>query len=111
MIRRLKIGEVSERLNIPAYVLRYWENEFRELKPEKSRSGQRLYSEDEIAFIQKIAMLRYSEKLTISGCKNRLLQEKQHTAKTEHTADHSDGILEKINSIKKGLQDVLDQLR
>ncbi len=111
MTRRLKIGDVSELLNIPAYVLRYWETEFPELKPEKSRSGQRLYSDKDIAFIEKIAQLRYTEKLTISGCKDRLKQEKQSQNIPEGKVTYSPDVEEKIDTIKKGLQKILDQLR
>ncbi|MGB3976120.1 MAG: MerR family transcriptional regulator [bacterium] len=111
MTRRLKIGDVSELLNIPSYVLRYWETEFPELKPEKSRSGQRLYSNEDIAFIEKIARLRYVEKLTISGCKERLKQEKHSQSNAEQGTGYPSDIGDKINSIKKGLQKILEQLR
>jgi DNA-binding transcriptional MerR regulator len=108
--KRLKIGDVSDLLKIPAYVLRYWETEFPELKPDKSRAGQRLYDEKEIAFIKKIADLRYNEKLTISGCKTRLKQEKIRNIQKHVISDQTDLILEKINVIKKGLQEVLEEL-
>ncbi|MBN1879966.1 MerR family transcriptional regulator [bacterium] len=108
--KRLKIGEVSKLLNIPAYVLRYWENEFIELHPDKSRAGQRLYDEAEVEIIRKIATLRYSEKLTINGCKNRLKQENDDKPAGKETSVDSEILLDRIGKIKKGLQDVLDEL-
>ncbi len=108
--KRLKIGQVSDMLNIPAYVLRYWETEFPELKPDKSRAGQRLYDEKEIAFIKKIAELRYNEKLTISGCKTRLKQQNKRTNQQQLLSENTGVILQQIDEIKKGLQDVLEEL-
>ena len=108
--KRLKIGEVSELLNIPAYVLRYWEDEFPELHPEKSRAGQRLYDDSEVEFIRKIAYLRYTEKLTISGCRARLKQQKKEQPLEPARQVVSETLVDRLQSIKKGLQDVLKEL-
>lgn len=67
-----KIGEACKRLEIQPYVLRYWETEFPALAPAKSRSGQRVYSEEELAVIQRIKELLYGEGYTIAGAKKRL---------------------------------------
>jgi DNA-binding transcriptional MerR regulator len=67
-----KIGEACKLLDIQPYVLRYWETEFPELSPNKSRSGQRVYSEDELALIRRIKELLYAEGFTIAGAKKRL---------------------------------------
>lgn len=67
-----KIGEACKLLDIQPYVLRYWETEFPELSPNKSRSGQRVYSEDELALIRRIKELLYEEGFTIAGAKKRL---------------------------------------
>ena len=67
-----KIGEACKLLEIQPYVLRYWETEFPELSPNKSRSGQRVYSEDELALIRRIKELLYEEGFTIAGAKKRL---------------------------------------
>ncbi len=67
-----KIGEACKLLDIQPYVLRYWETEFPELSPNKSRSGQRVYSEDELALIRRIKELLYDEGFTIAGAKKRL---------------------------------------
>lgn len=67
-----KIGEACKLLDIQPYVLRYWETEFPELSPSKSKSGQRVYSEEELALIRRIKELLYDEGFTIAGAKKRL---------------------------------------
>ncbi len=67
-----KIGEACKKLDIQPYVLRYWETEFPFLKPSKSKSGQRVYSEDELKIIGRIKELLYEEGYTIAGAKKKL---------------------------------------
>ena len=67
-----KIGEACKRLDIQPYVLRYWETEFPMLKPDKSSSGQRVYSERDLATIRRIKELLYDEGYTIAGAKKKL---------------------------------------
>ena len=67
-----KIGEACKELGIQPYVLRYWETEFPALAPNKSRSGQRVYSEKEIEIIRRIKTLLYDEGYTIAGAKKKL---------------------------------------
>lgn len=71
------IGEVSNVVQVPAYVLRYWESEFRLLRPSRRTSGQRKYIRNDIDLIFKIKDLLYSKKFTISGAKKFLLEEKR----------------------------------
>lgn len=67
-----KIGEACQKLDIQPYVLRYWETEFPSLSPDKSRSGQRVYSEKELILIRRIKQLLYDEGYTIAGAKKKL---------------------------------------
>ena len=67
-----RIGEVSRLLDLKPSVLRFWETEFSSLCPHKSRSGQRLYSREDIERLIEIKKLLYTEKLTIEGAKKRL---------------------------------------
>ena len=67
-----KIGEACKALEIQPYVLRYWETEFPALSPNKSRSGQRVYSEKELGVIRRIKELLYEEGYTIAGAKKKL---------------------------------------
>ncbi len=67
-----KIGEACKRLDIQPYVLRYWETEFPALSPDKSKSGQRVYSREDLAIIRRIKELLYDEGYTIAGAKKKL---------------------------------------
>ena len=67
-----KIGEACKRLDIQPYVLRYWETEFPALSPDKSKSGQRVYSRQDLAVIRRIKELLYDEGYTIAGAKKKL---------------------------------------
>jgi len=67
-----KIGEACKILDIQPYVLRYWETEFAILSPSKSKSGQRVYGEDDFALIRRIKELLYDEGFTIAGAKKKL---------------------------------------
>ncbi len=70
-----KIGEACKILEIQPYVLRYWETEFPFLKPNKSKSGQRVYSDHELDVIRRIKELLYEEGYTIAGAKKKLESE------------------------------------
>lgn len=67
-----KIGEVANIVGVKPYVLRYWETEFPDIAPSKSKSKQRLYKRKEVEMILKIRDLLYKEKFTIDGARNRL---------------------------------------
>ena len=67
-----KIGEVSELLGLPTHVLRFWETEFKRIKPKRTSSGQRLYRKRDVACIVKIKHLLYEKGFTISGARQHL---------------------------------------
>ena len=67
-----KIGEACKQLDIQPYVLRYWETEFPALSPDKSKSGQRVYSRQDLGIIRRIKELLYDEGYTIAGAKKKL---------------------------------------
>ena len=66
------IGEVSKMVGLKAYVLRYWETEFKQLSPPKNRAGNRTYRQKDIDLILKIKELLYSNKYTIEGARSLL---------------------------------------
>lgn len=70
--RYFTIGEVSELCGVKPHVLRYWEQEFTQLKPVKRRGNRRYYQHHEVLLIRKIRSLLYDEGFTISGARNRL---------------------------------------
>jgi len=70
--RYFTIGEVSELCGVKPYVLRYWEQEFTQLKPMKRRGNRRYYQHHEVLLIRRIRDLLYDQGFTISGARNRL---------------------------------------
>ena len=70
--RYFTIGEVSELCGVKPYVLRYWEQEFTQLRPVKRRGNRRYYQHHEVLLIRRIRELLYEQGFTISGARNRL---------------------------------------
>lgn len=67
-----RIGEVSDIVGVKPYVLRYWETEFGDVRPTKSKSGQRLYKRRDVELLMSVKTLLYEERYTIDGAKQRL---------------------------------------
>ncbi len=78
-----RIGEVEAITAVPAYVLRYWESEFKLLRPKKNPAGQRLYRPRDLELVQRIKVLLYDERLTLEGAKKRLIAESRRTDQLE----------------------------
>jgi hypothetical protein len=70
--RYFTIGEVADLCGVRSHVLRYWEQEFSQLSPQKRRGNRRYYQHHEVVLIRKIRSLLYEEGFTISGARNRL---------------------------------------
>ena len=81
--RYFTIGEVSELCGVKAHVLRYWEQEFTQLKPVKRGGNRRYYQHHEVLLIRRIRQLLYEEGFTISGARSRL---DQHAIRQEEAA-------------------------
>jgi len=75
--RYFRIGEVSALTGLETYVLRYWETEFPEIKPVRSRAGQRLYRKQDIETVFEIKDLLYDKRFTITGAKQYLKARRQ----------------------------------
>jgi DNA-binding transcriptional MerR regulator len=82
-----KIGEACKKLDIQPYVLRYWETEFSALSPDKSKSGQRVYTTKDLQVIGRIKELLYEEGFTIAGAKKKLDGELKTGLKPLHGSD------------------------
>jgi len=67
-----RIGEVSQIVGVEPHVLRYWETEFRSIRPQKSRKGQRIYSRRDVDKLLKVRDLLYTHGFTIAGARRRL---------------------------------------
>jgi DNA-binding transcriptional MerR regulator len=70
--KRLRIGEVARLLGVEPYVLRFWEEEFSQLKAARTAKGQRYYTREHLRLLERIRHLLYEEKLTIKGARQRL---------------------------------------
>ena len=124
--RYFTIGEVSELCGVKPHVLRYWEQEFTQLKPVKRRGNRRYYQHHEVLLIRKIRELLYEQGFTISGARNRLegVDEKaEKSARAAETANAtnqniaaSSADASKLNSVdiialKAQLQQVINLLK
>ncbi|MDP6477367.1 MAG: MerR family transcriptional regulator [Nitrospinaceae bacterium] len=102
-----KIGEVAELAGVEQHVLRYWEDEFDTLRPNKNRSGQRLYEKKDVDLILEIQRLLYLEKYTIAGAKKRLKESKKKRSQLslgfdrESFLDQKKKIISELDSILK----------
>lgn len=67
-----RIGEVAQLVGVETHVLRYWESEFPTIRPQKSRSGQRVYSRKDVTKLLRVKELLYAERFTIEGARQRL---------------------------------------
>ena len=67
-----RIGEVSQIVGVEPHVLRYWETEFRSIRPQKSRKGQRVYSRRDVDKLLRVKDLLYTHRFTIAGARRRL---------------------------------------
>ena len=83
--RYFTIGEVSELCGVKAHVLRYWEQEFSQLKPVKRRGNRRYYQHHEVLLIRRIRELLYEEGFTISGARSKLERGEVELVETART--------------------------
>lgn len=80
------ISEVSDQLNVPAHVLRFWETRFSQIKPIKRSGGRRYYRPDDIALLQEIRNLLYTQGYTIKGAQQVLKGTKEASANAPATS-------------------------
>lgn len=105
--RYFTIGEVSELCGVKPHVLRYWEQEFNQLKPVKRRGNRRYYQHHEVLLVRRIRELLYSQGFTISGARNRLDEG------VNPDGPASDKIAEQkaADSLRADLQSIIEMLR
>jgi DNA-binding transcriptional MerR regulator len=87
--RYFNIGEVSELCGVKAHVLRYWEQEFTQLKPVKRGGNRRYYQHHEVLLVRRIRHLLYDQGFTISGARNRLDEAAIHEHEQLEAAQHN----------------------
>jgi DNA-binding transcriptional MerR regulator len=104
-----RIGEVSELCRLPAYVLRFWETEFPQLKPVKSSTGQRMYRRKDVEAVLRIKKLLYEEGFTIAGARQQLRAESK-TEKNQAPLPFPVQSSADLKRIRHGLQEILGML-
>src|SRR5205823_402545 len=122
--RYFTIGEVSDLCGVKPHVLRYWEQEFTQLKPVKRRGNRRYYQHHEVLLIRRIRELLYEEGFTISGARNRLDNARLDAARLDGPLGAEEKIEPPVRNgrvtppagvdvaaIKRELRAVLDQLQ
>ena len=95
--RYFTIGEVSELCAVKPHVLRYWEQEFTQLKPVKRRGNRRYYQHHEVLLVRRIRELLYDEGFTISGARNKLGESAIHQ---QEEAEESDRLRETLVGVR-----------
>lgn len=102
-----RIGEVSELCKLPAYVLRFWETEFPQLKPVKSSTGQRMYRRHDIEFVLRIKKLLYQDGFTIAGAR-ALLKSETKPAKSQSLLPFPQRVPSaELRRVRQGLKEIL----
>jgi DNA-binding transcriptional MerR regulator len=121
--RYFTIGEVSELCGVKPHVLRYWEQEFTQLKPVKRRGNRRYYQHHEVLLIRRIRELLYQQGFTINGARNRLEENdvRNDAPAVEKTTASAVAIPREVSAptvpafdwagLRADLQDVLNLLR
>lgn len=106
--RYFTIGEVSELCGVKPHVLRYWEQEFTQLRPVKRRGNRRYYQHHEVLLIRRIRELLYDQGFTISGARNRLDELANEPARVSRSHAAAKPALAQL---RQDLKSVIDQLR
>ena len=78
-----RIGEVAGIVGVEPHVLRYWETEFRSIRPQKSRKGQRIYSRKDVQKLLRVKDLLYGQGFTIAGARKRLRERGEEPVRPE----------------------------
>ncbi len=104
-----RIGEVARLCRLPAYVLRFWETEFPQLKPVKSSTGQRMYRRKDVESVVRIKQLLYNEGYTIAGARQFLRAETKQDKKQAPLPFPVQSAAN-LKPIRQGLREILTML-
>ncbi len=104
--RYFTIGEVSELCGVKAHVLRYWEQEFTQLKPVKRSGNRRYYQHHEVLLIRRIRELLYGQGFTISGARNKL----EGANQLEGSAADSPGVPLNVPAVRQEIKAIISLL-
>lgn len=106
--RYFTIGEVSELCGVKPHVLRYWEQEFTQLKPVKRRGNRRYYQRHDVVLIRQIRSLLYDQGFTIGGARQQLVSD---PTAVEVAASNGVGQAQVLRQIRMELEDILQALK
>ena len=104
-----RIGEVARLCRLPAYVLRFWETEFPQLKPVKSSTGQRMYRRKDVENVLRIKQLLYEEGFTIPGARQHLRTDSKSDKKQQPLPFPARSAPE-LKHVRQGLREILTML-
>ncbi len=103
-----KIGEVAEIVGVKPHVLRYWETEFKSLKPVKSRTNQRLYRREDIEQALLIKSLLYQQGFTVSGARHQLKQNRSASNPACPSTVNLDTVIERLRCLCECLRNDIE---
>ncbi len=106
-----RIGEVASLCRLPAYVLRFWETEFPQLKPVKSSTGQRMYRQRDVENVLRIKKLLYDEGFTIAGARQQLKAELKPSQRQDGLPFPKQRSTDSLKKVRQGLQEILGILK
>lgn len=109
--RYFTIGEVGVLCGVKPHVLRYWEQEFAQLKPVKRRGNRRYYQHQEVLLIRRIKELLYDQGFTINGARNRLeqVEENERTPMDDIAADAQSSVTD-LRYVRREIKSIVSQL-
>jgi DNA-binding transcriptional MerR regulator len=102
-----RIGEVAELCDLPAYVLRFWETEFSQLRPTKGSTGQRMYRRSDVENVLRIKRLLYEEGFTIAGARTHLKSEAKGAKSHAPLLFAVKPPTVELKRVRQGLQEIL----
>lgn len=97
------IGEVAQMIGVETSAVRYWENQFEALKPQKNKKGNRLFTKDDIELVKLISYLVRDRGLTIKGAKQKLKENREETI-------HNFEIANRLKEIRQELVEIRDKM-
>ena len=100
------ISEVSDMIGVKAHVLRYWETQFKMLRPKKGRGGARMYRKRDVEILFEVKQLLYDHRFTIAGARRKLLDDRQNREQMELTFARTDRE-EMLRALRRDLEGLL----
>ncbi len=104
------ISEVSDMIGVKPHVLRYWETQFKMLRPKKGRGGARMYRKRDVEVLFEVKQLLYENRFTIAGARRKLLDDRQSREQMELTFARTDRE-EMLRALRKDLEGLLTRVQ